>query len=467
MPAKPMTQKAKSSEALYAIPPTDPKTVLRDSAAADEATLLLARNMDASCEVLEALCARQAQKQATKLAGPGARNNGAAAMGIAAASAAVASKIKKKKPSGWQAPQDGVTRAKALKDGAPTPPPGLERCWECFEDLPPASSCDWLGKGQAGERDRPGQPMKCFCRPGPHRNFPTKSSPKIYLLPLGDVSGAPAPQIFRGLLQRWFHLPVEILKPPKKDQLVSLKRDPQGAGYGPQIECPSAFSLLSAVKPKDAFVVLGYTMEDICDSAKGFGFLFGQADVDKCVGLFSFARYADDVAPDSARFLRRCGMVLCHEASHLFGIRHCVYACCIMNGSNHLDESESRPFALCPVDLRKIQLTLDQAKVGGKDTPPLDLVARERSLIEWFVKHGLLVDARFSCNVVSSLTGKPESDPAPEPAPAAAATGGAAPTAVRQLSDSSNPIIARQPRGLCVEGEVEGQGVEDAEGAGR
>ena len=43
-----------------------------------------------------------------------------------------------------------------------------------------------------------------------------------------------------------------------------------------------------------------------------------------------------------------------------------------MNGSNHLDESESRPFAICPVDLRKLQLTLDQAKARPSEAlePP-------------------------------------------------------------------------------------------------
>mmetsp|Transcript_72816 Transcript_72816/g.144711 ORF Transcript_72816/g.144711 Transcript_72816/m.144711 type:complete len:113 (-) Transcript_72816:836-1174(-) len=101
-------------------------------------------------------------------------------------------------------------------------------------------------------------------------------------------------------------------------------------------------------------------MEDICDTNRGFQFLFGQAHSDLGVGLFSFARYTDDVDPSSSRFLRRCGMVLCHEALHLFGIKHCVYASCLMNGSNHLEEAESRPFTLCPVDLRKLQLTLDQ-----------------------------------------------------------------------------------------------------------
>ena len=149
-------------------------------------------------------------------------------------------------------------------------------------------------------------------------------------------------------------------------------------------------------------------MEDLCNSSKGFGFLFGEADLDKGVGVFSFARYADDVQPSSSRFFRRCAMVLCHEATHLFGVRHCVYASCIMNGSNHLEESESRPFAACPVDLRKLQVTLDQAKVGGRDQPPIDLVARERSLAAFFERHGLEDDARFSRTVVSALTGQAE-----------------------------------------------------------
>ena len=69
------------------------------------------------------------------------------------------------------------------------------------------------------------------------------------------------------------------------------------------------------------------------------------SDLDKGVGLFSFARYTDGVSSSSTTFLRRCGMVLCHEATHCFGIRHCVYASCLMNGSNHLEESESRASA--------------------------------------------------------------------------------------------------------------------------
>ena len=183
---------------------------------------------------------------------------------------------------------------------------------------------------------------------------------------------------------------------------------------GPQIETPSAEKLIHQHRPRDAFVVIAFTMEDICNTSKGFGFLFGEANLDLSIGLFSFARYSDDVATSSSRFLRRCGMVLCHEVGHLFGIKHCVYASCVMNGSNHLEESESRPFALCPVDLRKLQLTLDQARVQGRDTPPIDLVARQRRLSEFFDSHGLRDDACFSRALVSSLTGEAEPEPPSE-----------------------------------------------------
>ena len=90
---------------------------------------------------------------------------------------------------------------------------------------------------------------------------------------------------------------------------------------------------MHAHKPRDAFIVIGYTMEDICNSRSGFGFLFGEANLDLSVGLFSFARYADDVPRASPRFLRRCGMVLCHEAGHLFGVKHCV---CAAPATQHL-----------------------------------------------------------------------------------------------------------------------------------
>jgi hypothetical protein len=41
----------------------------------------------------------------------------------------------------------------------------------------------------------------------------------------------------------------------------------------------------------------------------------------------------------------------------MFGIEHCVWFRCLLNGSNHFAESDARPSHLCPVDLRKLQLS--------------------------------------------------------------------------------------------------------------
>jgi predicted Zn-dependent protease len=266
--------------------------------------------------------------------------------------------------------------------------------------MPPAGVDDWLGDGNPGEKDRAGQPVVRFLRPGPHRTFPMRSACKVYLCPLGDVSEAPAGHVLCDLLQRWLTLEVVLLKPAVKAKaFLGLPRCEEGCGYGAQLETPGVHELCYKLKPRDAFAVVAYTMADICHTEKGFGFLFGQAQLDKGVGVFSFARYRDD-APSQALFLRRCGMVLVHECLHLFGIAHCVYGKCVMNGSNHLAESESRPFALCPVDLRKLSATINDARLPSGQ---LDIVARERAMLEWFEVHGLDSDAAFTRRCLASL----------------------------------------------------------------
>ena len=73
--------------------------------------------------------------------------------------------------------------------------------------------------------------------------------------------------------------------------------------------------------------------------------------------MYSFARYLPGEAGPAAAslLLRRACKVLAHETAHLLGIAHCVFYSCLMNGSNHLAESDARPLHLCPVDLRKLQ----------------------------------------------------------------------------------------------------------------
>ena len=83
-----------------------------------------------------------------------------------------------------------------------------------------------------------------------------------------------------------------------------------------------------------------------------WNFVFGQASLTGRVGIYSFARYGGGT---KELRLRRSCKVLTHESGHMFGLAHCSWFRCIMNGSHHLAESDARPMHLCPVDLRKLQ----------------------------------------------------------------------------------------------------------------
>lgn len=55
----------------------------------------------------------------------------------------------------------------------------------------------------------------------------------------------------------------------------------------------------------------------------------------------------------------RCLKTACHELCHVFGLTHCPYYECLMNGSNLLEEADRKPFMLCPICLRKIAVYLN------------------------------------------------------------------------------------------------------------
>nr|XP_026262419.1 archaemetzincin-2 [Urocitellus parryii] len=118
------------------------------------------------------------------------------------------------------------------------------------------------------------------------------------------------------------------------------------------------------------------------------------------VGIFSFARYgsnfysshykgtvkklhkksSNDYAifdnyfiPEitSVLLLRSC-KTLSHEIGHIFGLRHCQWLTCLMQGSNHLEEADRRPLNLCPICLRKLQCAIG-----------FNIAERYKALVRW------------------------------------------------------------------------------------
>lgn len=56
----------------------------------------------------------------------------------------------------------------------------------------------------------------------------------------------------------------------------------------------------------------------------------------------------------SALWLGRVCKTASHELGHCFGINHCVYYACIMQGTAGLSEDARQPPYLCPVDTAKV-----------------------------------------------------------------------------------------------------------------
>jgi archaemetzincin len=250
-----------------------------------------------------------------------------------------------------------------------------------FEPLPEPGPSDWLANHAEA-----GQTFDQFTRSLPNR--PDNHRRKLYLQPLGgfDESDAPSLDQLRRFTAAFFMMEVGVLPPSEwAGNHITSRRNPWSGQR--QLLTGDILNLLQARLPEDAFALLGITMTDLYPDPS-WNFVFGQASSRDRVGVYSFARYDPrfygqaPTADTHKLMLRRSCKVLAHETCHMFGIEHCVWFRCLLNGSNHLVESDARPLHLCPVDLRKLQwstgfdvveryrrlLNFDQ-QVGFEDEP--------------------------------------------------------------------------------------------------
>jgi archaemetzincin len=256
----------------------------------------------------------------------------------------------------FEPPSPGIRRAAVgdLKGLSPV----LRRAFSAdaleFEPIPKPGPHDWLAV-----HAEPGQTFAEFKASDP--NPPTESRRIIYLQPLGEFAADRSPPIekLRRFASAFFAMNVKAVPP------VSLSKTKFTTRHNPntgnlQILTGDVLSFLKARVPADAFCVLAITMEDLYPEPS-WNFVFGQASLRERAGVYSFARYdpafyGEPRGPNyEALLLRRSCKVLAHETGHMFGLAHCTFFNCLMNGSNHLAESDCRPLHLCPVCLRKLQ----------------------------------------------------------------------------------------------------------------
>lgn len=106
--------------------------------------------------------------------------------------------------------------------------------------------------------------------------------------------------------------------------------------------------VLKKIKPEDAIGIMAITEKDIYPS-DDYNFVFGLSSFRERVSVTFMYRLSDNENDtiNRSRCLNRLTKIAAHEIGHMFTMHHCTHAKCLMNGSNGLDETDSKPNKLC------------------------------------------------------------------------------------------------------------------------
>ena len=138
--------------------------------------------------------------------------------------------------------------------------------------------------------------------------------------------------------------------------------------YYLQFNAGQVIEKLKSKVPKKGLLIVGVTMSDIYPRDE-WNFVYGLANCMDGVGVFSFRRHYDELVEERLSnelsieesdiemlVCKKAAFTMIHETGHLFGIKHCIYYNCLMNGHNHSLEKSVHFY--CPVCLRKLSWNL-------------------------------------------------------------------------------------------------------------
>jgi archaemetzincin len=211
---------------------------------------------------------------------------------------------------------------------------------------------DWLDS-----QHEPGQTFEEYIASNP--TLPTAERRTIYIQPIGKFSNQQrnAIRLTADYMRAFYSLPVKL---NADRQIGNVPADLQRViGYPKNLQIRTTYFLdevLPKLIPEDAAAFIAFTNVDLYPGDT-WHFVFGQASLEKRVGVWSLYRLSDRVSDnDNAadRLLTRTLKISMHEVGHMFGLRHCTKYECVMSGTNHLAETDRRPLDNCPECMAKV-----------------------------------------------------------------------------------------------------------------
>jgi archaemetzincin len=236
-----------------------------------------------------------------------------------------------------------------------------------------------------------GQSFESFLKTKPA--IPNNASNVIYLQPIGNFTATQLKQLelTREHLELFFQATTQTLH-PISDAIVPKTARRNGMENNDQLLAGFILdSILIHQKHPNAIALMGICEKDLYPKPE-WNFVFGLASYRARVGVSSVYRLQDMAYGNGSAnlCLERLIKISSHEIGHMFGLRHCIDADCVMNGTNNIEETDNNPARLCSHCQRKLQTLLRYDNIkrlkGLEDFCKRNQLEKERNLIGKDVK---------------------------------------------------------------------------------
>lgn len=212
-----------------------------------------------------------------------------------------------------------------------------------------------LGKPAYGDwlfsRKEKGQSFEQFVRT--KHVVPTKEESIIYLKPIGRFDSSQLKQIelVRQYLQIFFQLEAKVLETVSNDIIPNKAKRIGDVGQEQLLAGYILTDILKEEKPAKRIALMAITEKDLYPKPE-WNYVFGLASYSDKVAVSSMYRMQKEA--DFKLGLERLLKICSHEIGHMFGLRHCIEANCVMNGTNSMVETDKHTLRLCSLCQRKL-----------------------------------------------------------------------------------------------------------------